>query len=134
MADIYSDVVARLASLGYAVTATDTPDAAVTYSINRAAEKIKVNINRTEIPEGLYYTHIDMAVGLFLKDKKDTNQLGANFDFTAPAKKITEGDVSVEFTGASDGSLTPEARFDNMVHTFINPPQSVFAAFRRLKW
>ena len=99
MADIYTDVVARLASLGFTVTATDTPDAAVTYSINRAAEKIKVNINRTEIPEGLYYTHIDMAVGLFLKDKKDTNQLGANFDFTAPAKKITEGDVSVEFTG-----------------------------------
>ena len=134
MADIYTDVVARLESLGYKVVAADTPDAAVTYSINRAAEKIKVNINRTEIPEGLYYTHIDMAVGLFLKDKKDTNQLGANFDFTAPAKKITEGDVSVEFTGASEGSLTPDARFDNMVNTFITPPQSVFAAFRRVKW
>lgn len=134
MADIYTDVVARLASLGYAVTATDTPDAAVTYSINRAAELIRIQTNRTEVPEGLYYTHIDMAAGLFLKDKKDTNQLGANFDFTAPAKKITEGDVSVEFTGASDGSLTPEARFDNMVNTFIAPPQSVFAAFRRVKW
>ncbi len=134
MADIYTDVVARLAGLGYAVTAIDTPDAAVTYSINRAAEYIKANINRTEIPEGLYYTHIDMAAGLFLKDKKDTNQLGANFDFTAPAKKITEGDVSVEFMGASDGNPTPEARFDKMVNAFINPPQSVFAAFRRLKW
>ena len=132
--DMYKDVVARLASLGYTVTATDTPDAAVTYSINRAAEYIKANINRTEIPEGLYYTHIDMAVGLFLKDKKDAGQLGAAFDFSAPAKSITEGDVSVTFAGASDGSLTPEARFDKMVDGFINPPQSVFAAFRRLKW
>lgn len=134
MADIYTDVVARLASLGYAVTATDTPDAAVTYSINRAAEYIKAQINRTEIPEGLYYTHIDMAAGLFLKDKKDTNQLGANFDFTAPAKKITEGDVSVEFTGASDGSLTPEARLDKLINSLINPPAYLFARFRRFVW
>lgn len=135
MADIYTDVVARLASLGYTVTATDTPDAAVTYSINRAAEYIKANINRTEIPEGLYYTYVDMAAGLFLKDKKDTGQLtGDAFDFTAPAKKIAEGDVSVEFSGASDGSSTPEARFDSLIKGFINPPQSVFAAFRRLKW
>lgn len=134
MADIYTDVVARLASLGFTVTASDTPDAAVTYSINRAAEKIKVNINRTEIPKELYYTHVDMAAGLFLKDKKDTNQLGENFDFTAPAKNVSEGDVSVTYAGASDGSLTPEARFDKMVDAFINPPQSVFAAFRRLKW
>lgn len=134
MADIYTDVVARLAGLGYAVTATDTPDAAVTYSINRAAENIKANINRTEIPEGLYYTYVDMAVGLFLQDKKATGQLGDAFDFTAPAKSIAEGDVSVTFASASDGSLTPEARFDNMVNAFVNPPQSVFAAFRRLKW
>lgn len=131
---MYEDVVARLASLGFTVTATDTPDAAVTYSINRAEAFIKSQINRTEIPEGLYYTHIDMAAGLFLKDKKACGQLGAAFDFSAPAKSITEGDVSVTFAGASDGSLTPEARFDKMVDAFINPPQSVFAAFRRLKW
>ncbi len=134
MADIYTDVVARLASLGFTVTASDTPDAAVTYSINRAEAFIKSQINRTEIPEELYYTHVDMAAGLFLKDKKDTDQLGENFDFTAPAKSISEGDASVTFAGVSDGSLTPEARFDKMVDAFINPPQSVFAAFRRLKW
>ncbi|MBP3448374.1 MAG: hypothetical protein J6K51_05085 [Clostridia bacterium] len=97
MADIYEDVVARLAMLGYNVPQTDSPDAAVTYSINRAAEKIKAKINRTEIPEGLYYTHIDMAAGLFLKDKKAAGQLGDAFDFSAPAKSITEGDVSVTF-------------------------------------
>ena len=131
---LYEDVVARLASLGYAVTATDTPDAAVNYSINRAEAFIKSQINRTEIPEGLYYIHIDMAAGLFLKDKKACNQLGTAFDFAAPAKSISEGDVSVTFAGASDGSLTPEARFDNMVNAFIKPPQSVFAAFRRLEW
>lgn len=131
--DLYNEVVARLAMLGYTVTADQT--AAVTYAINLATEKIKVNINRKEIPEGLHYTHIDMAAGLFLKDLKDSgNLIDDAFDFSAPAKKIVEGDVTVEFSGASDGQLTPEARFDNMLNSFINPPQSVFAAFRRLKW
>lgn len=130
--DIYNDVVARLAALGY--TVTENPDAAVTYAINRAAEQIKANINRTEIPEGLRYTWVDMAAGLFLFDKKEAGQLGAAYDFTAPAKKITEGDVTVEAFGASDGSNTPEARFDKLLDSLINPPQSIFAAFRRLKW
>lgn len=134
MADIYTDVVARLASLGYAVTATDTPDAAVTYSINRAAEKIKANINHMDIPDSLHYTLVDMAAGLFLFDKKAAGQLGEDFDFTAYAKKITEGDVSVEFTGASDGNLTPEARFDKLLNNLINPPAYLFARFRRFIW
>lgn len=132
--DIYSDVVERLEALGYTIPESESRDAAITYAINRAAEKIKANINRTEIPEGLHYTWIDMAVGLFLFDKKTAGQLGTAFDFTAPAKMITEGDVSVEFTEASDGSSTPEARFDKMLNGFINPPQSIFAAFRRLRW
>ena len=110
--DIYNDVVYRLSQLGYTVPAGDTPDAAVKYAINRAAEKIKANINRTEIPDGLHYTWVDMAAGLFLFDKKTAGQLDEGFDFTAPAKKITEGDVSVEFAGADDGSSTPEARFE----------------------
>lgn len=130
--NIYDDVVARLKAVGYEVTEAD--EAAVTYAINRAAEKIEANINRTDIPEGLHYTWVDMAAGLFLFDKKAAGTLGEDFDFSAPTKSISEGDVKVEFVGASDGSSTPEVRFDKMLNGFINPPQSVFAAFRRLKW
>ena len=118
--DVYNDVVYRLSQLGYTVPAGDTPDAAVNYAINRAAEKIKANINRTEIPDGLHYTWVDMAAGLFLFDKKTAGQLDEGFDFTAPAKKITEGDVSVEFAGADDGSSTPEARFDKLINSLIS--------------
>ena len=132
--DIYNDVVYRLSQLGYTVPAGDTPDAAVTYAIDRAAEKIKANINRTDIPDGLHYTWVDMAAGLFLFDKKTAGQLGEGFDFTAPAKKITEGDVSVEFAGAADGSSTPEARFDKLINSLINPPDYLFARFRRFVW
>ena len=67
---MYEDVVARLASLGYAVTETETPDAAVLHSINRAEAFIKSQINRTEIPEGLYYIHMDMAVGLRSEERR----------------------------------------------------------------
>lgn len=131
---MYDDVVIRLLQLGYAVPADDTPDTAVTYAIDRAAEKIKANINRTDIPDGLHYTWVDMAAGLFLFDKKTAGQLGEGFDFTAPAKKITEGDVSVEFAGAADGSSTPEARFDKLINSLINPPAYLFARFRRFVW
>lgn len=127
---IYDDVVVRLSQLGY----TAPEGNAVIYSIDRAAEKIKANINRTEIPEGLCHTWIDMAAGLFLFDKKTAGQLGEGFDFTAPAKKITEGDVSVEFAGAADGSSTPEARFDKLINSLINPPAYLFARFRRFVW
>lgn len=127
---IYDDVVVRLSQLGY----TAPEGNAVIYSIDRAAEKIKANINRTEIPEGLHHTWIDMAAGLFLFDKKTIGQLGESFDFTALAKKITEGDVSVEFAGAADGSSTPEARFDKLINSLINPPAYLFARFRRFVW
>lgn len=132
----YEDVVARLQMLGYTVTvpAEQTQNADVLYSINRAAEKIKANINRTEIPDGLHYTQVDMAAGLFLFDKKASGQLGEDFDFSAPAKTITEGDVSVAYASAADGASTPEARFDALLAQFINPPESIFARFRRLLW
>ena len=131
---MYDDVVTRLLQLGYTVPAGDTPDTAVTYAIDRAAEKIKANINCTDIPDGLHHTWVDMAAGLFLFDKKTAGQLGESFDFTAPAKKITEGDVSVEFAGAADGSSTPEARFDKLINSLINPPAYLFARFRRFVW
>lgn len=132
---MYDDVVIRLSQLGYIVTAPITfPDAEIICSINNSAEKIKANINRTEIPEGLHYTWVDMAAGLFLFNKKNAGQLGEGFDFTAPTKKITEGDVSVEFFGATDGSSTPETRFDKLLNNLINPPAYLFARFRRFVW
>ena len=130
--EIYKDVTERLAAFGYTVSKSD--EGAVGYAIGRAAEIIRANINRPEIPDGLRYAWTDMAVGLFLFDKKASGALGDGFDFTAPAKKITEGKVSVEFAGAADGSDTPEARFDKLLDALIHPPAHVFARFRRLVW
>lgn len=132
--EIYDEVINRLSELGYFISSGNVPDIAVDYEIKRAEEKIKANINRAEIPQDLHYVWIDMAVGLFLFDKKAIGGLGQNFDFAAAAKKITEGDISVEFAGTTDGSSTPEERFDNLIKSLINPPAYLFARFRRLVW
>jgi len=125
---LYGDVISRLSSFGY--TIKENQQSAVTYSINRATEYIKANINREKIPDELYYTHVDMAVGLFLRDMKSTGQLGESFDFAASVKSISEGDVSITYADTG----TPEEKFDSMVNSMTNPPQSTFSAFRRLKW
>jgi len=118
---------------GYPVAETAEPDAAVLYAIEHAAEKIRANINRADIPDGLRRTWADMAAGLFLAEKKAAGKLDEAFDFSAPAKRISEGDVSVEYADAPDGS-TPEARFDAMLDRLIHPPAYLFARFRRLLW
>lgn len=130
---VFDDLVTRLAMLGYTVTENDQP--AVQFQINRAERQIKNNTNLPEVPDGLYSVWADMAAGLFLYDLKAAGKLtGDAFDFSAPAKSVAEGDTTVTFAGASDGALTPEARFDALLHGMINPSQSEFAAYRRLKW
>lgn len=134
---MYDDVVARLRQLGYTLSDDCSPDTAISYSIERAAEKIRANINRTEIPEGLHCTWVDMAAGLFLWDKKAAGRLsegGMSVELAAPVKSITEGDITVSYAGASEGSLTPEARLDKLIDSLINPPAYLFARFRRLVW
>jgi hypothetical protein len=77
-----------------------------------------------------------MAAGQYLYDKKASGGLDGveGFDFSAPAKSITEGDVSVTFAGSSDGASTPEARLDALLEALRHPSESVLGAFRRLRW
>ena len=88
------------------------------------------------LPDGLFYTLVDMVAGQFLFDKKAAGALDGveGFDFSAPAKSITEGDVSITFAGASDGAASAEARFDAMLDKLIHPADSIFAAYRRMRW
>ena len=83
--DIYNDVVYRLSQLGYTVPAGNTPDAAVNYAINRAAEKIKANINRTEIPDGLHYTWLP---GFSFSIRKQPGSLMRALTLQPPPKRL----------------------------------------------
>lgn len=96
MEGVYEAVVARLSMLGY--TVTDADKAGLEYLIHKCEVDILTNINHRELPMGLFYTLVDMVAGQFLFNKKASGGL-EGFDFDAPAKSITEGDISVTFAG-----------------------------------
>ena len=98
--------------------------------------ELLANINHRKLPPPLFYTLVDMVAGHFLFDKKAAGGLDGleGFDFNAPAKSITEGDISVTFAGASDGASNAESRFDAMLAQLMHPAESTLAAFRRLRW
>ena len=131
MEGVYEAVVARLSMLGY--TVTDADKAGLEYLIHKCEVDILTNINHRELPKGLFYTLVDMVAGQFLFNKKAAGGL-EGFDFDAPAKSITEGDITVTFAGASDGASSAEIRFDALLDRLMHPPDSVLAAFRRLRW
>lgn len=128
---VYEAVVLRLAMLGYEVTENDKPG--LEYTINKCERDILVNINHKVLPDGLFYTLVDMVAGHFLFDKKAFGGL-EGFDFEAPVKSITEGDISVTMSGASDGVNTAEARFDAVLAKLMRPLESTLAAYRRMRW
>ena len=132
MMTVYEAVVARLAMLGY--TVTDADKTGLEYLIHKCEAELLANINHRELQPPLFYTLVDMVAGQFLFDKKAAGGLGEGFDFDAPAKSITEGDISVTFAGASDGASNAESRFDALLDQLRHPAESIMAAFRRLRW
>ena len=132
MEGVYEAVVDRLAMLGY--TVTDADETGLKYTIRKCEAELLADINRRELPPPLFYTLVDMVAGQFLFDKKAAGGLGEGFDFDAPAKSITEGDISVTFAGASDGASNAESRFDALLDQLRHPAESILAAFRRLRW
>lgn len=131
--DVYEAVVPRLAMLGYAANEEDKP--ALEFLISKCRAELLANINRRELPDGLFYVLVDMAAGAFLNDKLAAGGLEIEgVDFSQQPKSITEGDVKVEFAGTSDGASSAEARFRAKLDAMTHPPESVLGAFRRLRW
>lgn len=128
---VFEAVVLRLAMLGYKVIEDDMPG--LEYLISKCEKDILADINQKELPDGLFYTLVDMVAGQFMFNKKAAGDL-EGFDFEAPVKSITEGDVSVTFAGGSDGASSAEARFDALLSKLMHPAQSTLAAFRRMRW
>lgn len=131
--DVYDAVVPRLAMLGYTAAEEDRPG--LEFLIARCRAELLADINHKEVPEGLFYTLVDMAAGSFLHEKLAAGGLEIDgMDFAQQPKSITEGDVKVEFAGASDGAGSAETRFRSKLDAMMHPPESVLGAFRRLRW
>lgn len=65
---VYEAVVLRLAMLGYEVT--DNDKTGLEYLINKCEKDILANINQKLLPDGLFYTLVDMVAGHFMYNKK----------------------------------------------------------------
>ncbi len=126
--DIYEDVIKRLCGFGY--HPKGSMHAVIELAINNAGERIKAETNRDEVPEGLRYIWIDMAAGAVLCDLMAAGQLGDDIVFPGEAKRITEGDVTVEMSSGASGADVFRAAIERMA----SPPKGIFAAFRRLTW
>lgn len=127
---IFTTVVSRLAELGY--VATDIDNTAIRRNIDKAEAQLRAETNQREVPDGLFYVWVDMAAGLFLSDKKAAGALNDVYDFSAPAKSISEGDTSVTFAIADTGSF--EDQFDAMLAKMTTPDPDLIIAYRRLVW
>jgi hypothetical protein len=128
----------RLGQLGY-ICADSADEAAVAaeeglldYLIERAGQEILDYTHLDEVPAGLQYAWVDLVCGSFLGEKKAGGGNVPGFDVETAAKRITEGDTTVEYALGS-GDLTPEARLDALIrdltdiHWRLNP-------YRRLSW
>lgn len=95
-------------------------------------ERVKNETNQQEIPAGLHYMAVEMAVGQYLSWKKDAGQL-EGFDLDAAVKSIQEGDTNITFA-IGEGSATPEQRLNNLINYLINGRTREFIRYRRLLW
>ena len=131
--EAYEAAAARITMLGY--TATDEDRPALAYLTARCEAELLADINHKTVPDGLRSTLSDMAAGAFLKDKLASGTLEMEgLDLSGSARSITEGDVSVTFAGASEGSTSPEGRFLAALEGMVRPPEKILGAFRRLRW
>ena len=104
----------------------------------RLVAEVLDNINRTELPDGLREVVVDMVAGQFLKEKLVSGGLddADGFVLTENAESITEGDITVKFatSGGSSGGGSRQTQFAAMLDRLIKPHDSVFAAYRRMRW
>ena len=131
---VYEAVVSRLAMLGY--TVTDNDETGLNFLIDKCEKDILADINKRLLGFGILFDQLYIVAGNYLYENKAAGGLDGleGFDFSAPAKSITEGDVAITFAGASDGASSAEARFDALLAGLMRPSESTLAAFRRMRW
>lgn len=129
--DIKERVKRLLSEIGY--TADTSDSYYIDFCIDKTENSIKINCNIDIIPDMLTEFEVYMAVGEFLLFKKNSGQLNLkNINFDLTEKSITEGDTRVEFN--TNGTLTPEQRFDKLTNYLLNSRKDDLNAYRCIKW
>lgn len=128
---MYDLIVQRLRDFGY--TVVDADDSAIYFLIDKWTTYVLDFCNITTLPVGVEPKLVDKIAGEFLYYKKNSGQLGEDFDFEAPAKIIKEGDTSITMS-YGEGGKTPEQRFDNMLTSLMQSFDKNLVKYRRIAW
>lgn len=124
---IKEEVIKRLASLNYEVTAND--EFLLKFIIGKVEQDIKNKTNQDEVPSELHFVFIDRVCGEFLKVVRSCDVL-SDEQFNSVVASIKEGDTSISF----DVNSSPQAKFDAYVNQLSNSGNDDFAKFRRFVW
>ena len=123
---MYDDVVKRLKTFGYEVTAND--ECLLDFLIEKTENYIKSYCNIDAVPDGLKYFAIERIVGEFLSQKKSIGQLDG-IDVEKVVRSISEGDTSVTYAvGDSESAL------DSVISRLMTRVAQEMLAYRRLSW
>lgn len=120
------DVVLRLKCLGCTVSNEDYDT--IDYCIKDTEEYICNFCNIEKVPLELYHTAVDICCGSFIKIKNSMNEL-EDFDLRGAISSITEGDVSISYTGG----ISRDVLFDDLIKR-LSDKNSQLVGFRKLKW
>ena len=121
----------RLQSFGY--TLQDGDETIISFCISKVEVTIKNDCNVSEIPEGLVYIAVNMAVAEFLSAKKTFSPESiSGLDLNFAIKQIQTGDTNTVF--ATEGSQTAEQRLDSFISYLLTYGRDQFSCYRRLRW
>ena len=126
------DVNNLLSALGITVPPEGGP--LLVFICSSVQERICNETNQDKVPDGLHYMAVEMAVGEYLRNRKNAGQLeGIEIDVDAAVKSIQEGDTNITFA-VGEGSMTPEQRLESLIEYLINGRTKEFIRYRRLLW
>ena len=124
------DVALLIESFGYALI--DGDELMLAFYVQKVENRIKQACNTPCVPDGLRYTAVEMVAAEFLLNKKGAGKLNLEaINFDAIIQQLQEGDISISY---SDGSQTPEQRFDTLLGRMIDHGGEEFVCYRQLKW
>lgn len=125
-------VLLRLFSFGYEII--DDDYWCLTFSIDKATNKIKNLCNISNIPKELSELLIDRICGEFLFNKKQSNQLELDsFNFDVAVKQLQMGDTNIQFA-TNEGSETDEQKITSLINYLMNYGEEQLICCRKLKW
>lgn len=107
-------------------------DLLVYLAVEHTISRVKNLTNQTEFPCGLKHAAVRMAAGEFLRTKKAAGKL-EGFQLEAAIKQVQEGDTNVVFA-TGEGTVTPEARLDQLIDYLLNSDREELYRYRRLVW